>query len=94
VKLIRCWPHNSVAKTSSLQATHYSSENWFVASCTIQQQKLVRCKQLNFGSNSYFVATNTLLAMNANFTSGNSISTANHTSIADNTTSAANADLL
>ena len=94
MKLIRCWPHNSVAKTSSLQVTHYSSENWFVASYTIQQRKLVPCRHLNFGSNSYFVAANMLSAANANFASGNSISAANHTSAVDNTTSAANADSL
>ena len=65
-KLICCWPHNSAAKTDSLQAVQFGSENWFAAGRIIWQRKLFRCRHHNFNSKCYFAAANTLLATNAN----------------------------
>jgi hypothetical protein len=45
------------AKTILLQATQFSSENWFPAGYTIQQRKLIRCTQ--FGSENYFAVGTT-----------------------------------
>jgi hypothetical protein len=53
-KLVRCRPHNSAAKTGSLQAAQFSNENWFATGTLISTV------------NSYFVAANTLSAANAN----------------------------
>ena len=53
-------------KTGSLLATQFGSENWFVAGRAIQHRKLFRCKHLNFDSECYFAAANTLSAANAN----------------------------
>jgi hypothetical protein len=49
-----------------LLATQFGSENWFPAGRTLWQQKLVRCKHLNFDSKCYFAATDTLSVADAN----------------------------
>jgi hypothetical protein len=54
-KLVRCKPHNSAAKTDSLQALQF--RQWILTSLQpthFQQPKLIRCMQLNFGSESQF----------------------------------------
>jgi len=106
-------------KTGSLLATQFGSENWFVAGRAIQHRKLFRCKHLNFDSECYFAAANTLSAANADslqrtqfrqqitnslqttqFWQRMRICSRKHTFssecrfAADNTISAANADLL
>jgi hypothetical protein len=49
-----------------LQAEQFGNENWFAAGCTIWQRKLFYCWRYNFDSESYFAATNTFSAENAN----------------------------
>jgi hypothetical protein len=64
-KLTRCRPNNLAAKTGSLQAAPFGSENCFIVGATIstanptslqptrfRQRMLIRCKQLNSGNES------------------------------------------
>jgi hypothetical protein len=65
-KLIHCWPHNSAAKTDSLQAVQFGNKNWFAVGHIIWQRKLFRCRHHNFDSKCYFAVANTFLVTNAN----------------------------